>query len=121
MIVEGQIHGGLVQGIGQALWEGAEFDDQGQLITGSFLDYALPKARFFPKFETAHTETPSPHNPLGVKGVGETGAIASTPCIVNAVMDALKPFGIQDLSMPLTPRKVWQAIRQAEGSKANRV
>ncbi len=118
MIVEGQIHGGLVQGIGQALWEGAEFDEQGQLITGSLLDYALPKARFFPKFETAHTETPSPHNPLGVKGVGETGAIASTPCIVNAVMDALKPFGIDDLSMPLTPPKVWQAIRQAQGKES---
>ncbi len=114
MIVEGQIHGGLVQGIGQALWEGAEFDNQGQLVTGSFLDYTVPKARFFPKFETAHTETPSPHNPLGVKGVGETGAIASTPCIVNAVMDALRPFDIQDLPMPLTPQKVWQAIRQAQ-------
>ncbi len=114
MIVEGQVHGGLVQGIGQALWEGAEFDNQGQLITGSFLDYTVPKARFFPRFETAHTETPSPHNPLGVKGVGETGAIASTPAIVNAVMDALRPFNIFDLPMPLTPHKVWNAIRQAQ-------
>lgn len=114
MIVEGQVHGGLVQGIGQALWEGAEYDNQGQLITGSFLDYTVPKARFFPKFETAHTETPSPHNPLGVKGVGETGAIASTPAIVNAVMDALRPFNILDLPMPLTSRKVWNAIRQAQ-------
>lgn len=114
MIVEGQVHGGLVQGIGQALWEGAEYDNQGQLMTGSFLDYTVPKARFFPKFETAHTETPSPHNPLGVKGVGETGAIASTPAIVNAVMDALRPFNILDLPMPLTSRKVWNAIRQAQ-------
>ncbi|OLZ08339.1 xanthine dehydrogenase family protein molybdopterin-binding subunit [Sulfobacillus thermosulfidooxidans] len=114
MIVEGQVHGGLVQGIGQALWEGAEFDNQGQLMTGSFLDYTVPKARFFPNFETAHTETPSPHNPLGVKGVGETGAIASTPAIVNAVMDALRPFNILDLPMPLTSRKVWNAIRQAQ-------
>ncbi|WP_020376024.1 xanthine dehydrogenase family protein molybdopterin-binding subunit [Sulfobacillus thermosulfidooxidans] len=114
MIVEGQVHGGLVQGIGQALWEGAEYDKQGQLMTGSFLDYTVPKARFFPKFETAHTETPSPHNPLGVKGVGETGAIASTPAIVNAVMDALRPFNILDLPMPLTSRKVWNAIRQAQ-------
>ena len=116
MIVEGQIHGGLAQGIGQALWEGAEFDPQGQLMTGSFLDYALPKARFFPKFEIAHTETPSPHNPLGVKGVGETGTIASTPAIVNAVMDALQPFHILDLPMPLTPPKVWQAIQAAQKS-----
>lgn len=116
MLVEGQIHGGLVQGIGQALYEGAEYDDQGQLLTGSFLDYAMPKARFFPKFETAHTVTPSPHNPLGVKGVGETGAIASTPAIVNAVMDALAPFGIHDLPMPLTPRKVWQAIAAKGGT-----
>ncbi|SMC05001.1 carbon-monoxide dehydrogenase large subunit [Sulfobacillus thermosulfidooxidans DSM 9293] len=114
MIVEGQVHGGLVQGIGQALWEGAEYDNQGQLITGSFLDYTVPKARFFPNFETAHTETLSPHNPLGVKGVGETGAIASTPAIVNAVMDALRPFNILDLPMPLTSRKVWNAIRQAQ-------
>lgn len=118
MIVEGQIHGGLVQGIGQALYEGAEFDDQGQLLTGSLLDYAVPKARFFPRFETAHTVTPSPHNPLGVKGVGETGAIASTPAIVNAVMDALSPFGIEDLPMPLTPEKVWQAVQQAKGGRA---
>jgi carbon-monoxide dehydrogenase large subunit len=117
MIVEGQIHGGLVQGIGQALYEGAEYDAQGQLLTGSLLDYAVPKARFFPRFETAHTVTPSPHNPLGVKGVGETGAIASTPAIVNAVMDALHPFGIQDLPMPLTPEKVWQAIQQNQGGR----
>lgn len=115
MIVEGQIHGGLVQGIGQALYEGAEFDDQGQLITGSFLDYAMPKARFFPQFETDHTVTPSPHNPLGVKGVGETGAIASTPAVVNAVMDALAPMGIRDIAMPLTPIKVWNAIHQQGG------
>ncbi|POB09852.1 xanthine dehydrogenase family protein molybdopterin-binding subunit [Sulfobacillus sp. hq2] len=115
MLVEGQIHGGLVQGIGQALYEGVEYDTNGQLMTGSFLDYAMPKARFFPKFETAHTTTPSPHNPLGVKGVGETGAIASTPAVVNAVMDALAPFGIQDLPMPLTPRKVWQAIASKGG------
>ncbi len=115
MIVEGQIHGGLVQGIGQALYEGAEFDDQGQLVTGSFLDYAMPKARFFPRFETDHTVTPSPHNPLGVKGVGETGAIASTPAVVNAVLDALAPFGIRDLNMPLTSKKVWTAIQERGG------
>lgn len=118
MIVEGQIHGGIVQGIGQALYEGAIYDDDGQLITGSFMDYAMPRARFFPQFETAHTVTPSPHNPLGVKGVGETGTIASTPAVVNAVMDALQPFGIRDLDMPLTPEKIWRAIGSASAYTA---
>lgn len=113
MIVEGQVHGGIVQGIGQALYEGAVYDSDGQLLTGSLLDYALPKARFFPPIETAHTVTPSPHNPLGVKGVGETGTIASTPAVVNAVMDALSPWGITHLDMPLTPEKIWQAIAAA--------
>ncbi len=117
MVVEGQIHGGLVQGIGQALYEGAEYDEQGQLLTGSLLDYSLPKARFFPRFETAHTETPSPHNPLGVKGVGETGAIASPPAIVNAVMDALRPFHIDDVPMPLTPHKIWKAIQHPKEAR----
>jgi carbon-monoxide dehydrogenase large subunit len=111
MIAEGQVHGGIVQGIGQALWEGAVYDEQGQLLTGTFMDYAMPKARFFPGFETDFTETPAPHNPLGVKGIGETGTIASTPAVVNAVMDALKSFGIKDIDMPLTPEKVWRAIQ----------
>lgn len=110
LIVEGQVHGGIVQGVGQALWEGAVYDENGQLLTGSFMDYAMPKAHFFPNFETAHTETPAPHNPLGVKGIGETGTIASTPTVVNAVMDALRPFGVRDLDMPLTPEKVWRAM-----------
>lgn len=117
MIVEGQVHGGIAQGVGQALYEGAVYDTDGQLVTGSFLDYAMPKARFFPKFETAHTVTPSPHNPLGVKGVGETGAIASTPAVVNAVMDALASLQVTDLPMPLTPAKVWAAIHAAESQK----
>ncbi|MDI3257051.1 MAG: molybdopterin-dependent oxidoreductase [Kyrpidia sp.] len=108
MIVEGQVHGGIVQGMGQALWEGAVYDEQGQLVTGSFMDYAMPKARFFPSFETAHTVTPAPHNPLGVKGIGETGTIAATPAVVNAVVDALAPFGVADLEMPLTPEKIWK-------------
>lgn len=111
MIAEGQVHGGIAQGIGQALWEGALYDDQGQLISGTFMDYAMPKARFFPTFETSFTETPAPHNPLGVKGIGETGTIASTPTIVNAVIDALAPFGVRDIDMPLTPEKVWRAIQ----------
>ncbi|MDA8194085.1 MAG: molybdopterin-dependent oxidoreductase [Thermaerobacter sp.] len=114
MIVEGQVHGGIVQGIGQALYEGAVYDDDGQLVTGSFMDYTMPRARFFPQIETAHTVTPSPHNPIGVKGVGETGTIASTPAVVNAVMDALSGFGIQHLDMPLTPEKVWRAMQQVQ-------
>jgi carbon-monoxide dehydrogenase large subunit len=89
MIVEGQIHGGIVQGVGQALWEGAVYDDDGQLLTGSMMDYALPKAEAFPNFELGMTETPTTVNPLGVKGIGETGTIASTPAVYNAVMDAL--------------------------------
>ena len=115
VVAEGQVHGGIVQGIGQALWEGAVYDEQGQLISGTFMDYAMPKARFFPNFETAFTETPSPVNPLGVKGIGETGTIASTPAVVNAVVDALKPFGVKDLEMPLTPEKVWKAMQQGRG------
>ncbi len=117
MIVEGQIHGGIAQGVGQALYEGAVYDDDAQLVTGSFLDYAMPKARFFPRIELDHTVTPSPHNPLGVKGVGETGTIASTPAVVNAVMDALAPLGVDDLAMPFTPARVWEAIQAAEGRK----
>ncbi len=115
MVAEGQVHGGIVQGIGQALWEGAVYDEQGQLVSGTFMDYAMPKARFFPDFETAFTETPSPVNPLGVKGIGETGTIASTPAVVNAVVDALKPFGVKDLEMPLTPEKVWKAMQKGRG------
>jgi len=113
MIVEGQIHGGIVQGIGQALWEGAVYDESAQLLTGSMMDYALPKADFFPKFELAMTETPTTVNPLGVKGIGETGTIASTPAVYNAVMDALLPLGIRKLDMPLTPERVWRAIQSA--------
>jgi aerobic carbon-monoxide dehydrogenase large subunit len=110
MIVDGQIHGGITQGMAQALWEGAVYDENGQLTSGSMMDYAVPKASFLPTFELGSTETLSPTNPLGVKGVGETGTIASTPAVVNAVMDALSPFGIKHLDMPLTPEKVWRAI-----------
>ncbi len=116
MIVEGQVHGGVVQGAGQTLWEGAVYDGSGQLLTGSMTDYALPRAHMLPQIETLSTVTPSPHNPLGVKGIGETGAIASTATIYNAVLDALRPLGVTHLDMPLTPEKVWQAIRQGQGS-----
>jgi carbon-monoxide dehydrogenase large subunit len=115
MIVEGQIHGGIVQGIAQVLWEGAEYDVDGNLVSGSLMDYAIPKAEFFPPFELGKTETPTPVNPLGVKGVGETGTIGSTPTVYNAVMDALLPLGVKKVDMPLTPERVWRAIRDAEG------
>ncbi|HSP74570.1 MAG TPA: molybdopterin cofactor-binding domain-containing protein, partial [Gaiellaceae bacterium] len=115
LIVDGQVHGGIAQGVAQALWEGAVYDDQGQLQTGSLMEYALPKAGFFPPFELDRTETPTDVNPLGVKGAGETGTIASTPAVVNAVVDALAPFGITHVDMPLTPERVWRAIDQAGG------
>ena len=115
MIVEGQLHGGIAQGTAQALWEGAQYDSNGQLLTGSMMNYALPKAEFLPNFETGATCTPSPVNPLGVKGAGEAGTIASTAAVANAVNDALSPFGITHLDMPLTPPKIWQAIHASKG------
>jgi len=113
MIVDGQVHGGVAQGVAQALWEGAVYDDQGQLTTSSLLDYAIPKAEFLPPLEVERTETPTDVNPLGIKGAGETGTIASTPAVVNAVVDALAPLGIRHLDMPLTPERVWRAMREA--------
>ena len=113
MIVEGQVHGGVVQGVGPALWEGAVYDDDGQLLTGTMLDYALPRADGLPEIEVHSNTTPSPHHPLGVKGVGEAGTIGSTPTVYNAVMDALRPLGINRIDMPLTPEKVWRAIGDA--------
>ncbi len=110
MIVEGQIHGGVVQGIGQALFEEAIYDDNGQLLTGSYMDYTMPRADDVPSFEVDRTITPCPHNPLGVKGAGEAGTIGSAPAVVNAVLDALAPFNIKDIRMPLTPQRVWKAI-----------
>lgn len=118
MIVDGQIHGGIAQGVGQALWEGAIYDDQGQLLTGSMLDYTMPRASFFPNLELDETVTPSPVNPLGVKGVGEAGAIASTAAVANAVIDALGPLGIRHLDMPFTPQTVWRAIQGSNGGQA---
>jgi carbon-monoxide dehydrogenase large subunit len=112
VIVEGQVHGGVVQGVGQALWEGAVYDDSGQLVTGSLLDYALPRADVLPDIDVLSTVTPSPHHPLGVKGIGEAGTIASTATVYNAVIDALEPFGVQNLTMPLTPERVWRAMNK---------
>jgi carbon-monoxide dehydrogenase large subunit len=114
MIVDGMVHGGIAQGVGQALWEGAVYDD-GQLVTGSMMDYAMPKADMLPMYETDRTVTPTPVNPLGVKGAGETGTIAATPAVVNAVIDALAPLGIDHIdTMPLNAERVWTAIKNAK-------
>jgi len=115
MIVDGQVHGGIVQGIAQALWEEAVYDEDGTLVTGSLLNYLVPSAAELPSFELDRTVSPSPTNPLGVKGVGETGAIASTPAVVNAVVDALSPYGVTDIDMPTTPERVWRAIEAGRG------
>jgi len=114
LLVDGQLHGGIAQGIGQALYEEVVYDEGGQLLTATLMDYAVPKAGMLPHFELAGTVTPSPLNPLGVKGVGEAGAIGSTPCVVNAVLDALRPFGIRHLDMPLKPEKIWRAVQAAK-------
>ncbi len=114
-LIEGQVHGGVAHAIGQALYEQVHYDESGQLVTGTFVDYALPTAAELPSFETDRTETPSPVNSLGVKGVGEAGTIAATPAVTAAVLDALEPFGVKWLDMPLTPIRVWQAIEEARG------
>src|SRR5262249_9497692 len=103
MMVEGQVQGGIAQGIGQALYEQVVFDENGQLLTGSLMDYVVPKAEHLPRYECERTETPTKVNPLGVKGVGEAGTIASPPAVVNAVMDALSHYGVRNLDMPLQP------------------
>src|SRR3984957_16322967 len=117
LIVEGQVHGGLAQGIAQALYEEAAYDSSGNLITASLADYLIPSAADLPSFTTARTTTPSTLHPLGVKGVGEPGTIASTPAVVNAIVDALRPFGIHDITMPCTPERVWRAIQDARGGE----
>ncbi|HSO02047.1 MAG TPA: molybdopterin cofactor-binding domain-containing protein, partial [Gaiellaceae bacterium] len=113
MIVDGQIHGGIAQGVAQALFEEAVYDDDGQLLTSSMTSYLVPSAVELPTFELDRTETPSPTNPLGVKGVGETGAIASPAAVMNAVADALAPFGVTDIDMPASPERVWRALEEA--------
>ncbi len=113
-LIDGQIHGGVVHGIGQALFERIHYDEAGQLITGSFVDYALPSAADVPSFETDRTETPSPVNSLGVKGVGEAGTIAASATVTNAVIDALRPLGVTYMNMPLSPMRIWEAIQEAK-------
>ena len=113
MLVDGQVHGGIVQSIGQAMFEEVVYDEQGQLITGTLMDYALPRAGHIPNFELDRTETPSPVNPLGVKGVGEAGTIGATPAIVGAIVDALSPFGVKHLDMPIKPEALWRIINSS--------
>jgi carbon-monoxide dehydrogenase large subunit len=118
LIVEGQVHGGLVQGIAQALFEDAVFDEQGTLVSGSFVDYTLPTSADTISFVTDHTTSPSTTNTLGTKGVGEAGTIASTPAVVNAVIDAVRHLGVSDITMPCTPERVWKAIQSGSGGDA---
>jgi carbon-monoxide dehydrogenase large subunit len=110
-IVNGQIHGGIAQGVAQALFEEAVYDDQGTLLTGSMERYAVPAASELPSFDLGHAATPSPGHPTGSKGVGETGTIASTPAVMNAIVDALAHLGVTDVGMPATPERVWNALR----------
>jgi carbon-monoxide dehydrogenase large subunit len=117
MIVEGQVHGGLAQGIGQALYEEVVYDDDGNLVTGSLVDYLVPAASDLPHFDTDRTVTPSTTNPLGVKGIGEAGTIASTPAVVNAIVDAIRQFGVDDVRMACTPERVWRAIHGGDGGE----
>jgi carbon-monoxide dehydrogenase large subunit len=119
MLIDGQIHGGVVHAIGQALYERVHYDENGQLVTGTLVDYALPTAAEVPSFETDRTVTPSPVNSLGAKGVGEAATIAASPAITNAVIDALRPLGVTYINMPLTPMRVWQAIEEARGASVN--
>ncbi len=116
LIVDGQLHGGIAQGLSQALYEGAVYSDDGELLTGTMNDYVVPRARMMPKFEMDRTVTPSPTNPMGVKGAGEAGTIASTPAVVNAVIDAVSHLGIEHIDMPLAPRRIWEAIQMAQTS-----
>jgi carbon-monoxide dehydrogenase large subunit len=112
MLVEGQLIGGMAQGFGEALMERIVYDEQGQLLTGSLMDYAVPRASDVPTVELASLATPSPTNPLGAKGVGEAGCIGIPAAIVNAIVDALAPFGVRHLDMPLTSEKIWRAMRE---------
>jgi carbon-monoxide dehydrogenase large subunit len=120
LIVEGQVHGGLAQGIAQALYEEAVYDADANLVTGTMVDYLVPSAADLPDFTTDRTETPATSNPLGVKGVGEAGTIASTPAVVGAVVDAVHHFGVQDIRMPTTPERVWRAINERGSTGGDR-
>src|SRR5207302_4226000 len=114
LLVEGQVQGGIAHSIGQALFERTVYDENGELLTGEFMDYAMPRAKDIPQYLMDSTVTPSPSNSMGIKGVGEAGTIGATPAIANAVMDALSPLGIRHLDLPLTLEKIWRAIAPAE-------
>ena len=113
LLVEGQVQGGIAQGVGQALYEETVYDENGQLLTGSLMDYVMPKATQVPQYLCDRTVTPTDVNPLGAKGVGEAGIIGSTPAVVNAVVDALAPYGVRNLDMPLKPEKIWKILRSS--------
>jgi len=113
MLVDGQVHGGVGQGTAQALYEEIAFDGEGNPLTNTLMTYAMPSAADLGPIETAHTETPTPLNPLGAKGIGESGTIGSTPAVQNAVIDAVAHLGVRHIDMPLTPERVWRAIREA--------
>ena len=110
MIIEGQVHGGLADGVGMALMQIIDFDEDGNCLDGSFMDYLLPTAMEVPDWETGHTVTPSPHHPIGAKGIGESATVGSPPTVVNAIVDALEPYGVRHVEMPCTPDRVWRAI-----------
>jgi carbon-monoxide dehydrogenase large subunit len=118
LIAEGQVHGGVVQAIAQALFEDLPYDADGQPLGASLMEYAVPTAMDVPDIESRFFVTPSPSNAIGAKGIGETGTIAGTPAVVNAVIDALAHLGVRDIDMPLTPPRVWRAIHQAEGGRS---
>jgi carbon-monoxide dehydrogenase large subunit len=113
LVVDGQVHGGVAQGVSAALYEEAVYDEAGNLTTGSMTSYLVPSAAEFPSFEVDNVVAPSPTNPMGVKGVGETGTIASTAAVMNAVVDALAPLGVEDVDLPASPERVWRAIQEA--------
>jgi carbon-monoxide dehydrogenase large subunit len=119
LLVEGQVHGGLAQGIAQALFEEFVYDADGTPLTATLADYLVPSAAELPTYETAHTETPTPVNPLGAKGIGESGTIGSTPAVQNAVVDAVAHLGVRHIDMPCTPERVWRAIRAARSAAAS--
>ena len=116
MIVEGQVHGGIVQGLAQALFEEAVYDENGNLLTSTLADYLVPSAAEMPSFVLDNTVTPSPSNPLGAKGVGEAGTIAAAQAAINAIVDALRPLGVTDMRMPASPQRVWATIQEAKGA-----
>jgi carbon-monoxide dehydrogenase large subunit len=111
LIVDGQMHGSTVQGLGQALLENCVYDRDGQLLSGSFMDYAMPRAHMLPAFEVENNEVPAPSNPLGVKGAGEGGSTGAPPAVINAIVDALREFGVRDVPMPATSERIWRAIQ----------